>query len=168
MTNYPYGYCGMPCALCTRYRANGKSSCPGCSCDGYYTDVCKVHHCCREKQLDHCGSCGEFPCARLGKMGDFSDLNTNHVKQRTSAAVAAKGFGEWYSDYSERADLLTKALESYNDGRMKRYLCELFIQRDIVTLQEIMRRAEELDGDPKEKGKAFKAIAEAVIGQSEN
>ena len=37
MSRYPYGYCGMPCALCTRYRTAGDSRCPGCSCDGYYT-----------------------------------------------------------------------------------------------------------------------------------
>ena len=71
---YPYGYCGMPCALCPRYRTEGKSRCPGCSCDGYYTDVCRVHRCCRQWELDHCGLCGEQPCQRLGKMGDFREL----------------------------------------------------------------------------------------------
>lgn len=52
MADYPYGYCGMPCALCSRYRTNAKSRCHGCSCGGYYTEPCKVHHCCRrEKHL---------------------------------------------------------------------------------------------------------------------
>ena len=64
----PYGYCGMPCALCTRYRTAGASRCPGCSCGGYYTEGCKVYRCCREKGLAHCGECAEFPCARLGTM----------------------------------------------------------------------------------------------------
>lgn len=49
MSKYAYGYCGMPCALCTRYRTGGKSWCPGCSHDGYYTEPCKVHRCVREK-----------------------------------------------------------------------------------------------------------------------
>lgn len=159
----PYGYCGMPCALCTRYRTDGKSRCPGCSCDGYYTDPCKVHHCCREKQLKHCGSCDGFPCERLGKMGDFSDLNTNHVKQRTCAAVASLGFDVWYADYAKRADLLTVALSKYNDGRMKRFLCELFIQQDIDVLRRIMKQAEALSGTPKEIGKAFRCIVEATV-----
>ena len=69
MSRYAYGYCGMPCALCTRYRTEGDSRCPGCSCDGYYTEPCKVHRCIREKGLDHCGQCGDFPCPKLGKMG---------------------------------------------------------------------------------------------------
>lgn len=96
-------------------------------------------------------------------MGDFSDLNTNHAKERTCAAVASSGFDAWYADYAERADLLTVALSKYNDGRMKRFLCELFIQRDIAALRRIMEQAEALNGTPKEKGKAFRAIVEEHI-----
>ena len=94
MSRYAYGYCGMPCALCTRCRTEGSSRCPGCSCDGYYTVPCKVHRCVREKGLDHCGQCGEFPCPKLGKMGDFRDLDTGRVKERTCRAVAAEGLGD--------------------------------------------------------------------------
>ena len=162
---YPYGYCGMPCALCTRYRTEGKSRCPGCSADGYYTDACKVHHCCREKQLVHCGACEDYPCARLGRMGDFSDLNTGHVKARTGAAVRQDGFAAWYAEYQTRAALLGEALSRYNDGRMKRFLCELFLQKDMATLREILRRADSLTGLPKEKGKAFRAIVEDVLAK---
>lgn len=162
MTNYPYGYCGMPCALCTRFRTNGKSRCPGCSNDGYYTDVCKVHHCCREKQLEHCGRCDTFPCARLGKMGEFSDLKTNHVKERTCKVIASTGLQSWYNEYTERVDLLTVALERYNDGRMKRYLCELFIQKELAVLKDIMRQAELLTGTQKENSKLFKDIVTKV------
>jgi len=161
--NYAYGYCGMPCALCTRYRTAGKSKCPGCSHDGYYTEPCKVHHCCKEKGIAHCGMCAEFPCARLGKMGDFSDLNTNHVKERTCSNVATSGFEPWYQEYLERADLLTAALERYNNGRMKRFLCELFIQQDIKILRVIMQQAEGLSGNPKENGKAFQEIVKSVL-----
>lgn len=166
--DYPYGYCGMPCALCPRHRTDGKSRCPGCSCDGYYTDVCKVHHCCRERGLDHCGLCPEFPCARLGKMGDFRDLNTGHVKQRTCALVAEKGLDAWYGDYTQRVEMLTEALEKYNDGRMKRFLCELFIRWPMTALSELMRRAESMDGSPREAGKAFRALAEGMDGEAYN
>ncbi len=168
MTDYPYGYCGMPCALCSRYRTNGKSRCLGCSHGGYYTDVCKAYRCCREKGVGHCGSCDAFPCARLGKMGDFRDLDTNHVKERTRKTIASEGFEAWYSDYAERADMLALALERYNDGRMKRFLCELFIKQELSTLHEIMTKAENLDGTPKDKGKAFKAITESVVITTES
>jgi len=109
--------------------------------------------------------CGEFPCARLGKMGDFSDLNTNRVKQRTCSAIAVSGFESWYREYEERADLLTVALERYNNGRMKRFLCELFIQQDIGILREIMQKAEALSGSPKEIGKAFQEIVNSSLSE---
>ena len=144
MSRYAYGYCGMPCALCTRCRIEGSSRCPGCSCDGYYTVPCKVHRCVREKGLDHCGQCGDFPCPKLGKMGDFRDLDTGRVKERTCRAVAA--------------------LERYNNGRMKRYLCELFLQQDLDTLRRIMARAEALEGaDSKELGRAFQALVGEML-----
>lgn len=162
-----YGYCGMPCALCTRYRTEGKSRCPGCSCDGYYTDVCKVHHCCREKGLNHCGQCPGFPCVRLNKMSDFRDLNTGHVKQRTCAFIAEHGFDAWYRDYAQRAELLSKALQNYNDGRMKRFLCELFLQRELGTLREMIRRAENITETPKEAGKAFRALVQTMDREAE-
>ncbi|MDO5845414.1 MAG: DUF3795 domain-containing protein [Methanocorpusculum sp.] len=162
MTDFAYGYCGMPCALCTRYRTDGTSRCLGCSHDSYYTESCKVHHCCRAKQILHCGLCSEFPCARLGHMADFRDLHTDHAKEKTCRRIASEGFEAWDMEYAERAELLTTALEKYNNGRMKRYLCELFIQKDIVQLREIMRRAEGISGTPKERGKAFQEIVRAV------
>ena len=164
MSHYAYGYCGMPCALCTRCRTEGSSRCPGCSCDGYYTVPCKVHRCVREKGLDHCGQCGDFPCPKLGKMGDFRDLDTGRVKERTCQAVAAEGLPAWLAEYEEKVDLLTVALERYNNGRMKRYLCELFLQQDLDTLRRIMARAETLEGaDSKELGRAFQALVGEML-----
>lgn len=163
MSDYAYGYCGMPCALCTRYRTNGNSRCPGCSHDGYYTEPCKVYRCCKEKKMIQCGLCEEFPCERLGKMGDFSDLSTNHAKERNSRRIATEGYEKWYVEYKERADLLTLALARYNNGRMKRYLCELFIQQNIEILRKIMLLAEPLNGTQKERGKAFQGIVESVL-----
>lgn len=159
---YPYGYCGMPCALCTRYRTEGTSRCPGCSANGYYTEPCKVHHCCVENERVHCGACPDFHCARLGKMGDFSDLTTGGTKERTCTQISETGFDAWYAEYEARAALLTEALRLYNNGRMKRYLCELFIQNKLCTLQEIMRRAQDIPGDIKARGKAFRALADAL------
>lgn len=95
-------------------------------------------------------------------MGDFRDLNTNHVKERTCAAVAASSFEDWYADYAQRAELLGDALENYNDGRMKRFLCELFIQEELPFLREIMRQAAALAGTPKEKGAAFKRLVSSM------
>jgi hypothetical protein len=58
--------------------------------------------------------------------------------------------------------MLTTALERYNNGRMKRFLCELFIQRDTDVLRDIMLRAEALSGNPKEIGKAFQELVKSI------
>ena len=165
MEDLAYGYCGMPCALCSRYRTEGSSRCPGCSQDGYYTESCKIHRCCREKGLDHCGLCGEYPCPRLQKMGDFSDLCTGRVWERDCARIAREGMEPWSRDYRERDRLLTEALARYNNGRMKRYLCELFIARELSFLRELLTRAGSLTGDQKSRGKAFRALAEELDGE---
>ena len=97
-------------------------------------------------------------------MGDFRDLNTGHVKERTCRAVAAAGLPAWLAEYEEKADLLTAALERYNNGRMKRYLCELFLQQDLETLRHIMARAETLEEpDPKARGRAFQALVREML-----
>ena len=56
------------------------------------------------------------------------------------------------------------ALERYNNGRMKRHLCELFLQQDLDTLRRIMARAEALEGaDSKELGRAFQALVREML-----
>ena len=86
------------------------------------------------------------------------------MKERTCRAVAAEGLPAWLAEYEEKADLLTVALERYNNGRMKRYLCELFLQQDLDTLRRIMARAEALEGaDSKELGRAFQALVGEIL-----
>ena len=99
-------------------------------------------------------------------MGDFKDLDTGGIKQRTCALVAEHGFEAWYREYSERADMLTEALARYNNGRMKRYLCELFIKSDIGRLRVIMQRAVEFPSNPKEAGPLFRELAQKFEVQS--
>lgn len=55
------------------------------------------------------------------------------------------------------------ALEKYNNGRMKRYLCELFMREDLVVLQEIMDAANNLIGTPKELSIQFKSLVDQIL-----
>ena len=95
-------------------------------------------------------------------MSDFRDLNTGNAKQRTCAFVSERGFDAWYTEYAERADMLTEALAKYNNGRMKRFICEIFIQRELTELRVLMQRAREITGEPKEAGKEFRKLAEGT------
>ena len=51
-------YCGLVCALCSE-----NSGCPGCRNEGCKDkDFCKNFRCCKEKGLNGCWECDEFPC----------------------------------------------------------------------------------------------------------
>ena len=144
----PTDTAGCPAPSSTRCRTEGSSRCPGCSCDGYYTVPCKVHRCVREKGLDHCGQCGDFPCPKLGKMGDFRDLDTGRVKERRACrAVAAEGLPAWLAEYeegAEPADGGAGAVQQRQDEAVS--LRAVPAAATLDTLRRIMARAEALEG----------------------
>jgi len=52
-------YCGLACAVCGQ-----NNSCAGCRNEGCKgRDWCKNFRCCREKGLNGCWECGDFPCS---------------------------------------------------------------------------------------------------------
>ena len=51
-----YGICGLVCGLC-KYNV----SCSGCKCK---TDNCEIKSCCKEKELNYCFECSDYPCDR--------------------------------------------------------------------------------------------------------
>jgi len=59
MTDPLAGFCGDYCGKCTSY----SSECAGCVPDGHAD--CHFVNCCAEKQIQHCGLCGDFPCLYL-------------------------------------------------------------------------------------------------------
>ena len=163
MYELPYGFCGMPCALCNKYRANGISRCKGCSVNGLFTGTCNLHKCCKLKRNIACATCDEFPCKKYKGLKEFSDLSTDCVWNKNCENISQNGFDEWYKEYKEKSELLTVALEQYNNGRIKKYLCELFIRQDLDTLRSIMKEAEKLHGTKKELALLFKEIVNKTI-----
>ena len=102
----------------------------------------------------------------LPQTGEDGGLPGPEHGPREGADLPGRGSGgpAWLAEYEEKADLLTVALERYNNGRMKRYLCELFLQRDLETLRQIMARAESLEEpDPKARGRAFQALVQEML-----
>lgn len=56
--NKGIAYCGLACCVCSENK-----SCHGCQADG--CDIhggCKNYNCCREKGLNGCWECEQFPC----------------------------------------------------------------------------------------------------------
>ncbi len=57
-------YCGTYCGTCA-WRE--KTGCKGCKANAgeMFWGTCDKAKCCIAKGLDHCGDCGEMPCAML-------------------------------------------------------------------------------------------------------
>lgn len=51
-------YCGLACCVCSH-----REDCPGCQDGGCESHAsCKNYNCCREKGLNGCWECADFPC----------------------------------------------------------------------------------------------------------
>lgn len=167
MDQLPYGYCGIMCALCNRHIVKGTSGCAGCSYNGYYSEPCKIAKCCREKGLAHCALCPQYPCEKVKKVGDFSDLHTDGHYEKVCRRIRYSGFDSWYREYEERKELLTFALEQYNNGGMKKYLCELFMREELPALRSIMDQAGMMCGTKKEMVEGFRHLADGAWKEQE-
>jgi hypothetical protein len=72
----PDGYCGLYCGACPRYLATkagnaielGMQPCQGCRSDGVgegWCEICSYKACAKEKGLEFCYECAEYPCKDL-------------------------------------------------------------------------------------------------------
>jgi hypothetical protein len=59
MANPLAGFCGDYCGKCPNYPAE----CDGCVPEKHAD--CRFVECCLERNIEHCGLCGVFPCTRL-------------------------------------------------------------------------------------------------------
>ena len=51
-------YCGLACCVCSE-----SAGCPGCREEGCKDkEWCKPFHCCKERGLEGCWQCPDFPC----------------------------------------------------------------------------------------------------------
>ena len=77
--------CGIDCNECEQSKT---PSCNGCwdKTGVCWCDDCGLRACCEEKQLDHCGECGDFPC------GDYTKWvgNYGHHKAAMECLMSIK------------------------------------------------------------------------------
>jgi hypothetical protein len=65
--------CGEFCNSCVYYTGEKEPKCPGCSSENGepFWGECSVFKCMADRNVEHCGLCGEFPC----------DLFINHYEE---------------------------------------------------------------------------------------
>ena len=62
-------FCGAYCGVC---EWKEKVGCKGCKASGgtMFWGECNKAQCCIEKNLEHCGECGDMPCQMLQELFD--------------------------------------------------------------------------------------------------
>ena len=64
-------YCGVDCSVCADYL---NKTCPSCRLTEWKgDDICIPVKCCREKGIELCAFCSDFPCADMAEFYDESD-----------------------------------------------------------------------------------------------
>ncbi|PKM63337.1 MAG: hypothetical protein CVU97_00765 [Firmicutes bacterium HGW-Firmicutes-21] len=85
-------YCGLACCMCQLYKTDKKDkTCVGCRSDGCNNkDWCLNYNCCRDKGINGCWECSDFPC---------SGVNTQ--RRNMLDKVRIRAFAEFVRRYGE-------------------------------------------------------------------
>lgn len=160
----PFGRCGMPCGICPMYHIKGHSRCPGCIDDPSTSHRCSVYKCTVSKNAASCSVCPESPCSRLTEMKEFKNLDSGRVWLRNLEEMNTAGNGAFFEEYAERTGLFNEAMRRFDDGRMKNFMCRLFMTQNMETLRHIMLESGKIeDADRKESAKKFRELSEILI-----
>ncbi len=124
--------CGIHCGLCPLNKALGdenlkallakrlnlpleKVGCRGCrAVDGHCPVIgeqCATWLCAKDKEVEFCSDCGDFPCVRLTPCGDRASTLPHNIKIFSLALRKAKGPDEW-------ARAIAEVYRLYFEGKM--------------------------------------------------
>ena len=157
------GCCGIDCGLCPRFYTKGSSRCPGCGgeCFERVHPPCSVKTCCAEKHdLEVCGQCAEFPCAKYADHEKIErDSFVTHKRIfRNHELIQAQGLDWFLADQSKRVGILRNLLAQFDDGRSKSFFClavallrtehlrAAMIEADTKSLKVALRKHAETEG----------------------
>jgi hypothetical protein len=154
MIDYPVkkysiiGCCGITCGLCPRYYTEGPSRCPGCSGPDFLkvNSSCGFITCCvKNKGLEACGECNEFPCERIDKLyvENYDSFVTHKNMIPNLKFIEEKGIEEFIKILKKRVKILEEMLNKFNDGRSKNFFCLASALISIDGLENSIKEANE-------------------------
>jgi hypothetical protein len=142
--------CGLDCGMCTRYYTDGRSRCPGCAGEGFYDVMpgCGYITCCvKNKGLEVCGECDEFPCKRFDKWLDKCEEHDSFVTHRNVKNnleyIKKNGLKRYLNEQSKRIALLENFIENYNDGRSRSFYCLATTLLTLKSLNDSLKKADQ-------------------------
>ena len=81
----------MPCAGCR----NIEGKCP------IIQGTCSTYTCVKEKGVEFCYECGDFPCAMLQPASDRAAVLPHNLKVFNLCSIQNKGLDRFIQDYAE-------------------------------------------------------------------
>ena len=166
---YPtIGACGLDCGLCPRYYTVGTSRCPGCCGPDFFDKhpTCSVITCCvKQKNLEVCGECPEFPCPKFKEPEEYQALETSSYPPYRKIMpnlnfIKEHGIEAFIEQQRKRIGLLETMIENFDDGRSRSFFCRAAALLDVTNLEgslaEATRRIK--TADIKSRAKILKEI----------
>ena len=177
---YPtIGACGLDCGLCPRYYTAGTSRCPGCCGPDFFDKrpTCSVITCCvKQKGLETCGECEEFPCDKFKDPTEYQAQETSSYPPYRKILpnlnfIKERGIKEFIEQQRKRIGLLETMIENFNDGRSRSFFCRAAALIDVEGLENSLDKAEQRiktahikPDDIKAKAKILKEILNESAG----
>lgn len=169
--NLTIACCGIDCGMCSRYRSDGESRCPGCGGSNFLEKhpSCGILTCCVKKHhFETCADCSEFPCPRMENW-DIADSFVSHKNALSNLNSIKEGdLTAYLEKQAQRMQLLTQFLDDYDEGRSKSMYCLATTLLSLEGLEQSLNQAGEklkangidLD-DKKSKAKILKEVLRA-------
>jgi len=118
----PDTYCGIYCGACSiaMYGKTGHADrfatclgsvpreeliCGGCKSDNVYAgcSICSLRDCAREKNVEHCIDCTDYPCARYSKWQSTAKLLPHtHESASSLETIRRDGIDRWLDAQKKR------------------------------------------------------------------
>lgn len=168
---YPeIGICGLSCRLCPSYHTEGQSKCGGCKSEYRMGAGCPFITCAvRKKGVEFCWECQESEtCKKWREHREFGkqhDTFTCYQKLEDNInSIQRDGIPKFEEAQKVREQLLVEMLQSFNEGRSKRYYCIAATVLEIEELETALARAKIDSGgtDLKSSSRIFHLILDEI------
>lgn len=132
-----FSLCGLNCILCPMH--NMDNGCPGCG-GGEGHQSCSKIKCAIEKNIgEFCFECGQYPCDKYTGASEKDSFITYRNMFEDTEYAKENGIDKYEIILDEKADILRKLLENYNDGRKKTLFCTAVNLMDINDIKDAFK-----------------------------
>jgi hypothetical protein len=108
--------------------------------------TCSFITCCvKNKNLETCGECKEFPCPKFNSKWFGKDAYDSFVTHKQTmnnlANIKRIGMEKFLNHQKKRIDFLVEMLNDFNDGRSKNFYCISTALLSIQGIKEALKNA---------------------------